>query len=324
MKTFNSILATLALFFALEANAQSERMMLIESFTNAGCVPCAQQNPAFDALLAANTEHVAAIKYHTNWPMANDPMYLPNADDIDARSAFYSVVSVPTAIIDGNRFFSAPSGVSQGIINQLLNVPSPVEMQLKLEPDSSGNRLAARIEGRATASMVGDVRLFVALVENEIQFETPPGPNGEQDFRHVLKRFLTNASGLSIGSLQAGDPFAFDFETELTTSQDLGHLSAIGWIQNLNTREIYQTCKSDATSNAVEEATPTTAIVFPNPTNGVVNIQCDGQKTGIYDLCGRCLHENDGERLLQFDLKPFGTGIYVVKIGCKVQKIVVR
>ena len=68
MKRFSFILASLLMLFTLKLNAQNERVLLFECFTNTGCGPCAQQNPALDALISANADRVAAIKYHMNWP----------------------------------------------------------------------------------------------------------------------------------------------------------------------------------------------------------------------------------------------------------------
>ena len=41
---------------------QAQRRVLIEEATNASCGPCAAQNPAFDALLNQNREHIAVVK----------------------------------------------------------------------------------------------------------------------------------------------------------------------------------------------------------------------------------------------------------------------
>ena len=76
MKKTTLIFASLMMLFSLKINAQNERILLFECFTNTGCGPCAQQNPALDALINANADRVAAIKYHMSWPSPNDPMYL--------------------------------------------------------------------------------------------------------------------------------------------------------------------------------------------------------------------------------------------------------
>ena len=318
------VLALLSVVFVLNVKAQTERMVLIESFTNAGCGPCAQQNPAFDMLLGANSDRVAVVKYHSNWPMADDPMYLANAEAIDTRTEFYHVVNVPTAIIDGNRFFAAPSGVTQSVIDQLLTIPSPFEMQLYLEADSLNNRLLTKIECRSTISTVGDLRLFVTLVEDEIHFETAPGPNGEKDFYHVLQQFLTEPSGLGLGDMDSGQQFAFEFDCDLPQSQGFNNLSVVAWVQNYNTKEVYQACKANAVATFVDKTPHENLWVYPNPTKDFVNIVGDGQKVVLYNMVGQCVFESGGETVQRIDMKRYGAGIYVVKTGKLTQRIIVN
>lgn len=320
-KRFAFVVALLTAF-ALNVHAQNERVMLLESFTNAGCEPCAQQNPALDTLIAANADRVAAIKYHTNWPFSNDPMYLSNPTDIDARTEYYNVVSVPTAIIDGNRYFSTPSNLSQGIIDQLLGIPSPVELYVSLHADTLNNMLGVHVSGIAHNQLVGDIRLFVGIIEKETRFEYPPGPNGEKDFYHVLKKLLPEASGQRIEDLETGIPFNFNFEHELTQHQRLDNLSAVAWIQNRNTKEVYQACKCDAKDTAVNEKPQETTQVFPNPTTGILNIMDNGQKITLYNMIGQRIYEGHGDGFQSIDLKPYGSGIYILTIGNQAYKII--
>lgn len=324
MKQFALVLALLSMVFVLKVKAQTDRMVLIESFTNTGCGPCAQQNPAFDMLLGTNSDRVAVVKYHSSWPMANDPMYLANAEGVDTRIEFYHVVNVPTAIIDGNRYYAAPSGVTQSVIDQLLAIPSPFEMQLYLEADTLNNRLLAKAEGRSTIAVVGDLRLFVTLIENEIHFETAPGPNGEKDFYHVSQQFLTDPSGLGLGAMDSGQQFAFEFECDLPQNQSFNNLSVVAWVQNYNTKEVYQACKTNAVATFVDETSQENLWVYPNPTKDIVNIVGDGQKVAIFNMVGQCIFESGGETVYRIDMKRFGAGVYVVKTGSQTQRIIVN
>ena len=61
MKKF--ILSSLFLASAVLGVSQSQRFIMFEEFTQASCGPCAQQNPAFDALLQANASKCTSIKY---------------------------------------------------------------------------------------------------------------------------------------------------------------------------------------------------------------------------------------------------------------------
>lgn len=244
MKRFSFILASLLMLFTLKLNAQNERVLLFECFTNTGCGPCAQQNPALDALIAANADRVAAIKYHMNWPSANDPMYLHNTADNDSRKGVYSVNSVPHTVVDGIRFGSTPGGLSQNMVNNWLTIESPFEMRLSYEVDEAANTITVHVMGRASTAIEGNVRLYVGVIEKEIHFNSAPGPNGERDFYSVMKKLLPSASGTSLGSMEAGDYFAYTFTWELANIYNNDQLDAIAWIQNYGTKEVYQACKS--------------------------------------------------------------------------------
>jgi len=324
MKVFLRFGFAVLMFFGLNVSAQNDRVMLVESFTNAGCTPCAQQNPAFDSLIDANIDRLAVIKYHTRWPLATDPMYLSNAASIDARTDFYNVATVPTAILDGNRFFSAPSGINQNIINQLLNIPPHFEMQIESGVHPVDNKITVRVEGEAVSSLGGDLRLFVALVEKETRFDAPPGTNGETHFHHVLKKFLTDASGLNLGDVGIGSHFDYTFDSQSTDNQGIENLSAIAWIQNYNTHEVYQACKHNLASASVNESVENGIHVYPNPTDGMVNIRADGRKITLYNMLGQCVFESKGKDSLSIDLKPFGSGIYIMEMEGQTHRIVVK
>ncbi|MBR4467875.1 MAG: Omp28-related outer membrane protein [Bacteroidales bacterium] len=244
MKRFSFILASLLMLFTLKLNAQNERVLLFECFTNTGCGPCAQQNPALDALIAANADRVAAIKYHMNWPSANDPMYLHNTADNDSRKGVYNVTSVPHTVVDGIRFANTPGGLSQNMVNNWLTIESPFEMRLSYEVDEAANTITVHVMGRASTAVEGNVRLYVGVIEKEVHFNSAPGPNGERDFYSVMKKLLPTASGTSLGSMEAGDYFAYNFTWELANIYNNDQLDAIAWVQNYGTKEVYQACKS--------------------------------------------------------------------------------
>lgn len=246
MKKITLFLASLMMLICLKVNAQNERVLLFECFTNTGCGPCAQQNPALDALINANADRVAAIKYHMNWPSENDPMYLHNTADNNSRRGVYNVSSVPHTVVDGIRFGSLPQGLSQNMVNNWLSIESPYEMRLTYEVDEAANLITVHVMGRASTAIEGSLKLYVGVIEKEIHYNSAPGPNGEKDFYSVMKKLLPTASGTHIGSVEAGDYFAYTFTWELANVYNIDQLDAIAWIQNQNTKEVYQACKSSA------------------------------------------------------------------------------
>ncbi len=245
MKRFTVFLASLMMLVSLKTNAQNERILLLESFTNTGCGPCAMYNPGMDALIANNRDKVVAIKYHVNWPSSADPMYLHNTSDNGSRVSYYGVNSVPHVVVDGNRFSGNSGDITQSIIDQLSVIESPMELRLSWELNEALDAITVHVIGRASSDIQGSLKLYVGVIEKEIHFNSAPGPNGEKDFYDVMKKLLPNSGGQSLGSLEANGYFAYTFTWQLANIYNMDQLDAIAWVQNSNTKEVYQACKSN-------------------------------------------------------------------------------
>ena len=242
MKKISIVIASLLMLVSLRVNAQNERVLLFECFTNTSCGPCAQYNPGLDALINNNAGRVVAIKYHMNWPGANDPMYLHNPVDNNNRKGVYNVNSVPHTVVDGIRFSGNPGNLNQSMVNNWLPITSPYEMRLSCEIE--GNTVTVHVMGRALADLTGPHNLYVGVIEKEIHYSSAPGSNGERDFYSVMKKLLPTASGTVIGSVSEGDYFAYSFSWEMANVYDVNQIDAIAWIQNTSSKEVVQACKS--------------------------------------------------------------------------------
>lgn len=244
MKRITMFLASLLMLVCLNSNAQNQRVLLLESFTNTGCGPCAMYNPGMDAIIAANPDKLVAIKYHVNWPSSTDPMYLHNTTENSARVSYYGVSSVPHVVVDGNRFSGNSGNITQTIINNLSTIESPMEMRLSWELNANQTVITVNVMGRATTAVQGNLKLYVGVIEKEIHFNSAPGSNGEKDFYQVMKKLLPNQQGMSIGELGENDYFAYSFSWEVANFYDLNQIDAIAWVQNTTTKEVIQACGS--------------------------------------------------------------------------------
>lgn len=244
MKRFTILFASIMMLFSLRANAQNQRMLLLESFTNTSCGYCGIYNPDMDALIASNPDKIVAIKYHVNWPGANDPMYLHNTADNGSRTSYYNVTGVPHVVIDGTHFSGNPNQVTQIIINQLQAIESPMELRLAYDVNEAENTITVHVMGRASIDIENELKLYVGVIEREIHFSYTPGNNGERDFYSVMKKLLPSSNGQSLGVLKANDYFTYSFTWELANIYDMYQLDAIAWVQNPNTKEVLQACKS--------------------------------------------------------------------------------
>ena len=243
MKKFTILFASLMLI-SLSVVAQNERIILLESFTNTGCGPCATYNPGMDALINSNADKIAAIKYHVSWPSNQDPMYLHNTSENSARVSYYGVNSVPHVVVDGTRFSGNSGDITQNIINQAAAITSPMQLRLSWELNADQTAITVFVMGRVTTDITGSAKLYVGVIEKEIHFTSAPGPNGEKNFYQVMKKLLPNANGTALGELKAGDYFTYSFTWNLANVYNNNQLDAIAWVQNTNTKEVHQACKS--------------------------------------------------------------------------------
>lgn len=271
MKKLHLFIAAISMLISLNSNAQNQRMLVFECFTNTSCGPCASQNPALDALIQANSDRVAAIKYHMNWPGANDPMFLHNTADNGARKSFYNVSAVPYTAVDGNKYNNSPAGINQNMVNQWLALESPVEMRMTHQLNATEDTITVIVMAKALSGISGNLKLMVGVIENEIHYTSAPGSNGERDFYSVMKKLLPTSSGKSISDMAEGDYFAYEFSWALENVYNKDQLSAIAWIQDANNKAVYQACKS--TENLTPFYSNEAAL---NNISNVKNMICSG------------------------------------------------
>ena len=63
----------------------------------------------------------------------------------------------------------------------------------------------------------------------------------------MMKKLLPSATGTYIGEMAEGDYFAYTFTWEWANVYNVDQLDAIAWVQNPNSKEVYQACRSSQT-----------------------------------------------------------------------------
>ncbi|APF20761.1 PEGA domain protein [Caldithrix abyssi DSM 13497] len=215
-----------------------EQRVLFESFANVSCVPCvaATQN-----LLKFTHEHAnspyAIIEYFANWPSPNDPFYKVAPKDVDERVNFYGVQTLPTLKVKGtigvdpNNYDEIVNKFNQSLLSQ--NTP----LAISIEKQLVGAQLEVHVELFDYGNVLdnADLRLFVAIAEDSIHYDSPPGSNGIKDFEWVFRGFLTDRQGANL------DNRAFTFSREWPANWQFAHSKIVAFVQNIKSKEILQT-----------------------------------------------------------------------------------
>lgn len=239
----------LFIFFTTLGFSQSQRLVLLEHFTQASCPPCAGANPTIHALLVANPEKITSINYHTSWPGV-DPMYNHNPVDAGARTSYYGVNSVPYSSLGGN-FHNAVYANNTiwdiNTVNALYAIPTNMELQVYQRLSPGNDTLYATMLILATGDISGNPSAFISVIEKYIHFNSPPGSNGETDFYNVMKKLLPEKTGVSLpSSMQAGEYVIIQSSWPLTNVYNVDQLSLIGFVQNTLNKEVYQAANVSA------------------------------------------------------------------------------
>jgi hypothetical protein len=238
----NLALLTLLITMALTSFGQSQRLVMLEHFTQASCGPCATVNPTIHNLMLNNADKMTTINYHTSWP-GYDPMYLHNTADPSARVSYYGVNSVPHSVIDGNVYSGHPNGwtSNMSIINDRYAVPSPFTLSVNQHLSALNDTLFVTMLVEATAPVTGPITAFMGIIEKHIHYNTPPGSNGERDFYNVLKKMLPAKTGIALPTpMQPGEYVILEYYWVVANVYNLDQLSVVSFIQNPTSKEIYQ------------------------------------------------------------------------------------
>jgi hypothetical protein len=234
-----------AAFASLATATAQQRLVLVEECTQASCGPCASQNPALNATLAAQSAKAISIKYQTDWPGV-DPMNVHNAAQVDTRVAYYGVTGVPSTRLDGNVFSGAPSGITATNIGNRYNVPAPFSIALTHSLDATFNVITVTATITKLAAVTGtDLRAHLVVVEQEINFTTAPGTNGEKDFYSIMKRMLPTDQGTNVlATMAIGDVVTLTESWTLANIYDKNQLGVVAFIQDNTSKEVHQTAYS--------------------------------------------------------------------------------
>jgi hypothetical protein len=233
------LLSLIASMSAVLGFSQSQRLVLLEHFTGASCGPCATYNPAIENILVNNPEKVVSIKYQLA-PPGVDPMYSHNSAHSGSRAGYYNVTGIPNSVLDGNFYNGHPANWSTTTLNNRYDDPSPFDIDIiyMVTPFA----VEAVVTVTATQDITSsNLRLHTVVIEEEIEFDSAPGSNGETGFYHVMKRMLPNQNGTTLTSeWMSGDSETFTLSWNHTNVYSLTELAVVAFVQDNSTKEVHQ------------------------------------------------------------------------------------
>lgn len=311
-----------------------DRISLVENFTNNGSTRYGDNNTVFTTTIP-NTE-VAKIQYHVGFP-DTDSEYEVNTVDPLARAAYYGIPmtdqQIPRSYIDG--ISDGPLDPNNNGIPNLANWATTrfskqslktsdfdVSVESLDATDNSYFKIRAVVTAKTDIGAAKRPVLHLAVVEKTVSTN-----------RFVLRKLVPNAVGHVLPvSMQEDDFIEVIDSVRIEKPQiDVTELAIVAFVQDVNTREVFQADLDLNPAFLPDQPTLVTAIedlseyinIYPNPANESFEIELPFKAehrlmVNLIDPVGRAaqqLYFEKGEQTKTVNTQNLAQGIYVVQIG---------
>ena len=332
---------------------EKKRTVLVEHFTNSSLSGSTAADLYLNGLYTneinlrgVNKSDFNDIQYHISYASStSDLLNLDNPNDPNARASSYGVSQPPKSFMDGvkNAKFNGTTINLNNIEIDRRALQDP-KFVLKLDTIATGKSNTINVKLTMTALENVSVPLIaqVALVEDNVV--TTSGT-----FKNVLRKLLFGSDLTKPDGITINTPFIKgDVASRPNPNQEIeinvpikngANLSLVGFIQDKNTGEIYQSTilkspiKKGTTIVGIEE--PPVVVnsisevqIYPNPASGKFNFAVPGSfpsgnvwkiadQRGIFIMKGDFTTAVNG--IQQVDISTLANGVYFVLIGAEGQ-----
>lgn len=259
------------------------KKLLVETFTSTDCMSCVPAGEYVRELENEYGDQMFSIGYQTNC-YSNNPMCLLAQEYIENRMSYYGIKYTPVSVIVP-WYKSNPLNIDTSYFCAILEQPSPINFEGTFEVDNTKLLIDFTINPFIPINM-DMVELFVAITEDVVEFNDPPGVNEATTFHQVLRRMNLFYSD-DISDLAEGLPLQItmeeDFEEQMPRV-DIEQLRVGLFLQNRENKEIIQAGELLKLASNINIPTITPFKTFPNPTNGVFTILFTSTVTTDYEL----------------------------------------
>lgn len=307
---------------------------VMEVFSASWCPPCNTMNRYLNYTLHQlyDTGMITPIKFQ----QPSDRYAIQAGSD---RYMYYYDMTqgyVPAPIYNAEANISDWSGSYWGMMGRLEEEAAEANTHKALakieyanvELDSTAGTLKFDVNVSAVAGFTANLLPFVT----EGTVSKLKGSNGETEFHWVALAAVEGSYGKEV-SFMGDSMMTFSYEVDMsqTLVEEYADLEIVCFIQNRETREIYQSSAHDIVKTPMnlekpaepvdpsaneEDAMPSVKL-YPNP--AVDNAYVSGLEKAavqVFDLTGRLVYEvRDVDNVLELPVRDLEAGTYVVRIA---------
>jgi len=252
------------------------------------------------------------IRYSMTWPGTGDPY--ANSDGYK-RMSFYKVSYVPDVYVNG---VQQPTDSTLNDIFQTA-IAAPAFMNIQAHhnffPIDIVQDTGVTVKVDINSFINAELNAYIAVVEKKTYNNV--GSNGETEFHNTMMTMIPDGNGIPV-SLTDGQVTHLEYTQSLsnTNIERWNDLMILVWLQDPNSRMIFQSAYSDTVGAGVHNQGLESAKVYPNPTKGLISF--DGLKQidqlSVYDIMGKPVMEAARITNGMVDLGNLPAGLYTVRV----------
>ncbi len=317
----------LSIFFGFVlsvSNSLAQNYALVEHFTNTWCPICTNKNPQLFSVINNNKANVHHIAYHPPYPYSQCIFYQANIEGNQSRADFYNVPGSPSAYVGGVRGNQGGQLLSEEKVLAAITRPLMVEMTVT---ESEISTVRSQREIRINIKTIqtppaGNYRLFTAIVEKEIAYNSP---NRESLHHDVFRKMLPNNEGQEITLGGPGEELSFTYTVDYESGWQQDEIYAVVFIQNMDDKSITGSAtKFDNLSTKVNIASEENSFrIRTNPVSSNMMIVLPQSfnteaKLSIHSINGQLVYQDvlpKGKQLHDINVTTFNPGIYIIQIN---------
>lgn len=225
----------------------TERKVLIEEFTGVDCPNCPFGSEELEILFSQFGENLVIVSIHTSdfgtpFPNSQHDFRTSEAEEIAdylGRPAAYPSAVVNRKDFDGGAYF-LQLGQQEwvGYIDQELEKEPQLDVNITKEYDPSIRELKVKVSGMANESIVGELRLTIMIVENNIidpQIKDGVGIIDDYSHKHVFRKTMTQTTGDQlITNLSKGESYDVDYSMIFSEDWKSENCEIIAFVSLIN------------------------------------------------------------------------------------------
>ncbi len=225
---------------AVDASLSIQPCVLLEAFGNVSCTPCVEAAHNLETFVTQHpVQEFAIVEYYANWPSPNDPFYKEAPNDVMQRVMYYQLTSLPSMFVGGAIGVDATlyENINKAFTTAFETWDSPIG--LSINKKNIDGLLTVDVETylERPVTDLEDLKLYVAIVEDNISFDSPPGSNGLTHFNFVFRGFLPDKNG---DLLVDGESHTFSY-SRTWPAWNYANSRIIAFIQHHQTKHIIHT-----------------------------------------------------------------------------------